>query len=92
MSVWHSGVIFFAMINSAVISASAADAITVLIICAIFNTGLLSFGLGSFSKRNICTLDLLLACYSLRSPAYSCAANTISLFLNMIPSLGYVAT
>ena len=32
MSVWRSGIIFFAVINSASISASAADAITVLII------------------------------------------------------------
>ena len=46
MSVRHNGIIFFAMINSAAISASAADAITVFIICAIVNIGPLSFSLG----------------------------------------------
>ena len=49
MSVWRSGIIFFAVINSADISASVADAITVLIICAVVNAGSLSFGFGSFS-------------------------------------------
>ena len=61
MSVWRSGIIFFALINSTAISATAADAITVLIICAIVKTGPLSFGLGSFSERNICAPDLILA-------------------------------
>ena len=46
MSVWRSGIIFFDVNNSAAISASAADAITVLIICAIVKKGPLSFGLG----------------------------------------------
>ena len=46
MSVWRSGIIFFAVINSAAISASAVDAITFLIICEIVKTGPLIFGLG----------------------------------------------
>ena len=92
MSVWRSGIIFFAVINSAAISASAAGAITVLIICGIFKTYPLSFGSGSFSERNICAPALLLAHDSLRNIASACAANIISLFLNRIPSLGYVAT
>ena len=48
MSVLHNGIIFFSVIKSAAISASAADAITVVIICAIVNIGPLSFGFGSF--------------------------------------------
>ena len=92
MIIWFSGIIFFAVINSSAISASAADAITVLIICAIVNTGPLSFGFGSFYERNICAPALFLALDSFRNPASACAANIISLFLNSIPSLGYVAT
>ena len=92
MIVWRSGIIFFAVINSAAIYASAADATTVLIICAIVNIGPLSFGFGSFYERNICAPAMLLARDSFRNPASACAANIISLFLNSIPSLGYVAT
>ena len=73
---------------SAAISASAADAITVLMICAIVKTGPLSFGLGSFSERNICAPVLILALYSLIKPASACAANIISLFRKIIPSSG----
>ena len=46
MSVLRNGIIIFAVIKSAAISASAADAITVFIICAIVNIGPLSFGFG----------------------------------------------
>ena len=62
---------------SAAISASAADAMTVLMIYAIVKTGPLMFGLGSFSDRNICAPDLLPALDSLRN-----------LFMNSIPSSG----
>ena len=92
MSVCRSGIIFFSVTNSAAISASAAYAITVLIICTIVNTGSLSFGFGSFSERNIFVSDLLLARDSLRNPASACATKFVSLFLNMIPLLGYVVT
>ena len=78
----------FYEIYSADISDSASDAITVLMIFAIFNTDPLSFDLGSFSERNICAPDLLLVLDSLRKPASVCAANIISLFLKRIPSLG----
>ena len=61
MSVWCSGIIFFAVINSAAISASDADAITVLVICAIVIIGPLSFCVGSFYERNIYAPSLLLA-------------------------------
>ena len=61
MSVLSSGIIFFAVMYSAGISASAADSITFLMIFAIVNTGPLSLGLGSFSERNICAPALLLA-------------------------------
>ena len=74
------------------ISASASDAITILIICAIVKTGPLSFVLGYFYERNICAPALLLALDSLRNLASACAANIISLFLKSIPSSRYVAT
>ena len=77
MSVWHSGIIFFAVINSAAISASAANVITVLIICAIVNTDPLSFGFGSFSERKILAPALLLDHDSFRNTASACAANII---------------
>ena len=92
MSVWRSAIIFLAVINSAAISASAADATTFLIIFAIFNTGPLSLGPGSFSESNICQPALLLAFDLLINPASACAANIISLFLKRIPLLGYDAT
>ena len=92
MSVWRSDIIFFVVINSAAVSASAADAITVLIICAIVKTEPLSFGLGSFSEWNICAPDLLVSSDPLLNHASACTANIISLFLKRIPSLGYVAT
>ena len=46
MSVLRSGIIFLAVTYSAAISASDADAIIVMMICAIVKTGPLSFGLG----------------------------------------------
>ena len=46
MSALRSGIIFFAMMYSADISASATDAINVLMICAIVKTYPLSFFLG----------------------------------------------
>ena len=46
MTVLRSGIVFLAVMYSAAISASAADAITFLMICTIVNTGQLSFGLG----------------------------------------------
>ena len=77
MCVLHSGIIFFAVTYSAAISASAADAITVLMIFAIVKTGPLSFGLGSFYERDICAPDMLIALDSLINPASACAANII---------------
>ena len=53
MIVLHSGIFFLAMMYSAAISASAAEAITYLMIFAIVNTGPLDFGFGLFSDRNI---------------------------------------
>ena len=92
MSVWRSGIIFFALMDSAAISASAADAIDILIICSIVKTGPLSFVLGSFSERNICAPALLLALDSLRNTVSEQAANIISIFLKRMPSLGWKAT
>ena len=53
MSVLHSSIIFLSMMYSSAISASAAESITDLMICAIVNTGPLSFGFGTFSEINI---------------------------------------
>ena len=53
MSVLRSGIIFLAVTYSAIISDSADEAITFLMICEIVNTGPLSFGLRSFSERKI---------------------------------------
>ena len=82
MSVLRNGIIFFAVIKSAAIYASAAGAITVFIICAIVNIGPLRFGFGSFYDRKMCAPALLLALDS----------KIISLFLKSMTSLGYVAT
>ena len=88
MSALRSGIIFLAVMYSAAISASAHYAITVFMICAIVKTGPLSFGLGSFSERNICAPDQLLSFDYLIKPASTCAANIISPFRKMIPSSG----
>ena len=66
MSVLRSGTIFLAVMYSDAISASAADAITFLMIYAIVKTVQLSFGFGSFSDRNICApawLPFFKTCY-----------------------------
>ena len=49
MSVLYISIIFLAVMYSTAISASAADAITDLMICAIVNTAPFSLGFGSFS-------------------------------------------
>ena len=85
MSVLRSYIISLAVMYSAAISASAAEAITFMTICAIVNTGTLSFGLGSFSERRIWAPALLWAFYSLRKPASAWADNIISLFRKRMP-------
>ena len=92
MSVLRIGIVFLAGMYSAAISASAADAISFLMVCSIVNTGPLSFGLGSFSERNICAPAWIQAFYFLINPASACAANIISLFRKMILLSVYVAT
>ena len=92
MSALRNGIIFLSVMYSADIYASAADAITVLMIYAIVNMGPLIFDLGSFSEIKICAPDRLRAFYSLRKPAYAFAANIISLFRKRISLSGYVST
>ena len=92
MSALRNGIIFLSVMYSADIYASAADAITVLMIYAIVNMGPLSFDLGSFAEINICAPDRLRAFDSLRKPAYAFAANIISLFRKRISLSGYVST
>ena len=58
----------------------------------IVNIGPLSFGFGSFSDRKMCAPALLLAVDSFKNPASAFASKIISLFLNSMPSLGYVDT
>ena len=71
MSVLRSGIIFLAVMYSTAISASATDAITYLMICAIVNTGPLSFRFRSFSERNIWAPALLRDLDLLRNTASS---------------------
>ena len=80
MSVLCSGFIFLSVMYTAAISASAAEAITVLVLCAIFNTGTLSFGFGSFSEIKIWASALLRALDLLRKHASACTDNIVSLF------------
>ena len=61
MSVLRSVIIFFTVMYSAAISASADDSITVLMICANIKTVPLSFVLSSFSERDICAPALIIA-------------------------------
>ena len=73
-------------------SASAVDAITNFIICAMVNIGIFSFEVGSFSGRNIKELAWLRDFDSLIKPVSECASSIILLAQNSIPQLGYVAT
>ena len=70
-----SGIIFLAVMYNVAISASAAEAITDLMICAIVNTGPLRFGFGSFSDRKIWAPALLWDFDWLINPASACASN-----------------
>ena len=88
INVLRNGIILLAMIYNAAISDSAAEAITVFMICDIVKTGPLSFGFGSFYERNICAPSRLLAFDLLRNPASTCAAKIISLFQKSMPSSG----
>ena len=88
INVFRNGIIFLAVMYNAAISASAADAMTVLMICEIVKTGPLSFGFGSFYERNICAPARLLDFYSLRKPASACAAKIISIFRKSMSSSG----
>jgi len=90
--VLRSGTISWAVVNSAANSASAADAITVLITCVIDDTGPLVLGIGSFSETKICNQTQLLDFDSLRKLALECAARVMLLAQYVAPLLGYVAT
>ena len=92
INVLRSGIIFLDVMYNAAISASSADAMTVLMIFAIVKTGPLIFGFGSFYENNICAPARLLDFDSLRKRASACAANIISLSQKSIPSSGKVAT
>ena len=63
LRVFHSGTISLAVVKSAANSASAADAITVLITRAIDNTGPLVLGMGSFLVTKMCNPTQLLNLY-----------------------------
>ena len=92
LRVLRRGAISWAVVNRAANSASAADAITVLITRAIDNTGPLVLGIGSFSETKMCNPTRLLDLDSLRKLASECAARVMLLDRYVVPSLGYVAT
>jgi hypothetical protein len=75
------GTILWAAIKSAASSASAAKAMTNLIMVAIERTAPLKCGDGSSSKTKICAPALLGDQVFLRWPASACAQSTMSLTL-----------
>ena len=87
-----SGTVSWAVVKSTANSASAADAITVFITCAIDNTGPLVCGIGSFLVTQMCDPIRLLDLDSLRNLASECAVIIMLLARYVVPSLGYVAT
>ena len=76
---------FFSVMYRATSSASADYAIKYFIICAMVNIRPLSFGVRSFSDRNINAPDWLQAFDSLRNTASECAASIIFLARKSIP-------
>ena len=65
ISVWQSGIMFFAMMKSPASLASADEDMTNLMVWASVITGPLSLGVGSSSNRKVKELDFLRALDSL---------------------------
>ena len=78
---FRNGTISFAVKNSAVVSASAAEDITYFMIAAMVSTGPFHLGIGPSSDRKMCAPDVLLDFVSLLKPVSECADNAISLAL-----------
>ena len=76
-----SGTISFAVKNSVVISASAADNTTHFMICAMASSGPFHLGMASFSDRNTCAPALLLDLDLLLKLTSEWAASTMLLAL-----------
>jgi hypothetical protein len=75
-------------VYSAASSASAADAMTNLMIWEIVSTGPFGRGIGSSSDRKMCAPALLRDPFSVRKLASECAASTIEEARYVIPSAG----
>ena len=86
--VFLRGTISFAVINKAVISASAADDTTYFIICARVSRGPFQRGMSTSSDKNMWAPALLRALVSLLKPASECPASIISLERYRMPSSG----
>jgi hypothetical protein len=90
--VLRSGTISWSVVKSSATYAYANDAIAIFITCAIYNTGPLVCGIGSFLDTQMCDPIRLLDLDSLRNLASECAVIIMLLARYVVPSLGYVAT
>ena len=89
--VFCSGIIYLAVRNKAVISASAADNTTYFIIWAMVRRSPFQRGMESFSDKKMWAPARLLDFVSLEKPASECAARIMLLDRQRMPSSGYVA-
>ena len=87
MAQWYK---FFAVMNMAPSSASAADNMTNFMTLEIINMGPLHLGIGLSSARKMWDPARLRPLDLLCKPASECATSTIFLDLYKIPSLGQV--
>ena len=78
---WHSGTISLAQMKRPASSASAAEDMMFLMICATVRTGPLYVGAGTFSESIMCAPARLRALVTLRYAASECAARTTPLAL-----------
>ena len=91
MSVCLMGTNSLAVMKSAANSASAADDMTNLMILASVMIGPLSRGMASFSEQKMYAPARLRDFVTFRYAASECAAITMSLARNVMPTFGYVA-
>ena len=78
---WCSGTIALAQMKRSAISASAAEDMKFLMICATVRTGPLYVGTGTFSESIMCAPERLRALVTLRYAASECAVRTMPLAL-----------
>ena len=87
-SVLRIGTIFLAVRYSAASSASAADAITGLMIFAVVKIALFSGGVATSPVKKMCAPALIHALVSFRKPVSVCAASNMPLALKSMPPYG----